>query len=424
MTSSPPPSPTSQALNVLLSHDHQPPPAKLTHLAHSLLAQSRLRAPHLKPEEEIARPYACAEIACRRLRVDVDGRRGGGVPCPPRVYGKLVGFLEGILEATGRTQEVGKGKVTAGRARRKVGDAGLKEDVLSPDARPGTPGDEKSTTPGRHGTTKSQTFLDAVRKGSTSKAAEAAADTEPAQAAPKWIKPLIRQLCTQMSTPRLPPHVYAGVCVVLKLATLWPPPRSSPTSGPVHEDKEDIATLVIAIYLLVLTRMQRGDMTTERYEKVCGLAIRLAELDGGTEKTKKMIESWIQRLHREGWCEDQEWWAAVPEEVIDVESAVDAEEEDDDDEEDMVVPGYQTRQPRGKRKNEGLKMDDRDEQDRDGALLPGLGTMMQDAVDWLSEERSLEYLAWKEGIMKRIKILEKETDRRDPAGAAKKIAVR
>ena len=41
-------------------------PQELLSYAMSLVAQSRSFSSSLKPEEEIARPYACAEIACRR----------------------------------------------------------------------------------------------------------------------------------------------------------------------------------------------------------------------------------------------------------------------------------------------------------------------------------------------------------------------
>jgi origin recognition complex subunit 6 len=44
-----------------------------------------------------------------------------------------------------------------------------------------------------------------------------------------------------------------------------------------------------------------------------------------------------------------------------------------------------------------------------GGLLPGLGTMMQDRVDWLSPERREDYIAWKAGIMKRIENRKKAT---------------
>lgn len=43
-----------------------PLPRELSHLAASLLAQSRSKASSMKPEEEIARGYACAHLACER----------------------------------------------------------------------------------------------------------------------------------------------------------------------------------------------------------------------------------------------------------------------------------------------------------------------------------------------------------------------
>lgn len=55
-----------QALNSLLPTLNNTLPPELVNLALSLLAQSRSRASSLKAEEEIARPYACAEIACKR----------------------------------------------------------------------------------------------------------------------------------------------------------------------------------------------------------------------------------------------------------------------------------------------------------------------------------------------------------------------
>jgi len=41
-------------------------PPELCELATSLLAQSRSKASSLKADEEIARSYACANIACER----------------------------------------------------------------------------------------------------------------------------------------------------------------------------------------------------------------------------------------------------------------------------------------------------------------------------------------------------------------------
>lgn len=53
-------------LNNLLPTLNDNLPSELVDLAVSLLAQSRTRVSSLKAEEEIARPYICADIACKR----------------------------------------------------------------------------------------------------------------------------------------------------------------------------------------------------------------------------------------------------------------------------------------------------------------------------------------------------------------------
>ena len=55
-----------QALSGLIPSLNGPLPPDLVDLALSLLAQSRNKASSLKAEEEIARSYACAHIACER----------------------------------------------------------------------------------------------------------------------------------------------------------------------------------------------------------------------------------------------------------------------------------------------------------------------------------------------------------------------
>lgn len=57
----------SQALTGLIPAISGPLPKELVELAISLLAQSRNQASSLKAEEEIARSYVCANLACERL---------------------------------------------------------------------------------------------------------------------------------------------------------------------------------------------------------------------------------------------------------------------------------------------------------------------------------------------------------------------
>jgi origin recognition complex subunit 6 len=187
--------------------------------------------------------------------------------------------------------------------------------------------------------------------------------------------------------------VYTGTCVVLKLAKLWP------VVGPEHEDEHriSITAMTIAIYFMVSTKMQRGKMTPELYVDRCGIALDVAVEMGSGSFSKDAVDGWIKKMNDKGWCRQQDWWDSVPEGVMDVEGQDNGRE---DVAEDDIVGS--------KRKRRRLLVeDDQAEGDKEGVLLPGLGTMMQDAVDFLSEERTLNYLEWKEEILGRIKQMEK-----------------
>jgi origin recognition complex subunit 6 len=47
-----------------------------------------------------------------------------------------------------------------------------------------------------------------------------------------------------------------------------------------------------------------------------------------------------------------------------------------------------------------------EEEENPAGLLPGLGTMFQPAVDWLSEERRAEFDAWKEDLLESVAVVE------------------
>jgi origin recognition complex subunit 6 len=61
-----------QALTGLMPTLNGPLPPELMDLALSFLARSRNVAQSLKQDEEIARPYACAQLACERLDTGLD----------------------------------------------------------------------------------------------------------------------------------------------------------------------------------------------------------------------------------------------------------------------------------------------------------------------------------------------------------------
>ncbi|KAH9827845.1 Origin recognition complex subunit 6 (ORC6) [Teratosphaeria destructans] len=113
------PSPAELCLSSLLP-TLSPLPPDLLQLSHSLLAQSRARASSLKPDEEIARTYACCHIACERLgkRLALELARPSP-PCPPKVYQRLKTYLGSVLRTPG-TPSGGR----AGRAEDERGRSG------------------------------------------------------------------------------------------------------------------------------------------------------------------------------------------------------------------------------------------------------------------------------------------------------------
>ena len=94
--------------------------------------------------------------------------------------------------------------------------------------------------------------------------------------------------------------------------------------------------------------------------------------------------------------EDLEWFQNVPEGVIDIEDVnLGHDSGVDTDDEDTVQTRKKVKQTAARRA-EALKPDP------DGFLLPGLGTMMQEAVDWLSEESRQDYQVWKADILTKM----------------------
>src|SRR2546423_6422331 len=361
-------------------------PPELVHLATSLLAQSRTRI-SLKQTEEIGRPYACAEIACNRLQSKLKlPSTHGRPPLPPKMYAKMLALMENGLQA----QKPTRVKTTAGKQTASLDSSPAK----GPSApRRQGPDHEMEGSTSAVTTPVTTTGKKVVFAGKIS--ARKPAGTEHEEEAPEWVMPLIRRLCAAFTTPTLPPHVYTGTCVVLKLAGLWPLSDSKQE----HEFRNTVSAMTIAIYFMVLTKMQRGKITPEVYLDRCEKAMQVAEEMGSDGLSRHSVDDWIKRMNDEGWCRRQDWWDSVPENVMDAPAQTDGDAVDDLDEESDVMCS--------KHKRRRLIDSDQPEGDNEGVLLPGLGTMMQDAVDFLSEERMLDYLEWKEGVLKRIKQMEK-----------------
>ncbi|KIW60801.1 hypothetical protein PV05_00988 [Exophiala xenobiotica] len=405
------PSAIQQSLAVLIPTYSQKLPPQLTHLAESLLAQSRQRASHLKPEEEIARAYACCEIACKRLRPTcrLPAVKSSGAPCKPAVYKKLLTFLERVLD-----EDSAQTPKSTPNGRKRAVDGQIK------------PVEPTPTTPsktGRGGTPASGGFLGRIRAASGKTTSRDGDGTGAEDEAPSWLMPSIRKLCRLCSTPLLAPHVYTGTCVVLRLAGLWPRPEDGGEDAESDQNsvsfKEDVTGLLIALYLMTLTRMKTGNMTTSVYKSTCSKSAEELEY----KPAASGVEVWIRRINREGYCGQQDWWVSVPEGVFDFDpnnkdsrvarsASDDVGENEVDEEEDVILSSKRRRKTSGSGESE-------DEDDPEGVLLPGLHTMMQNAVDFLSEERTRDYVNWKKQFLRKLDRL----DKRPAASATRATAV-
>jgi origin recognition complex subunit 6 len=367
-------------------------PSELVALSSSLLAQSLNKASNLKSEEEIARPYACCEIACKRLGSKLKlPALHGRPPCAPRVYRKLLTFLEQALPARLPTKAAEEPPKTSN----------------NPSAKRNTP---KKAAPYSSQSTPQTT----TKKRSTAFAGKVLQKTPQHQeqnddGAPPWAMPLIRRLCLTFSTPLLPPHVYTGLCIVSKLAKL-----PAKQEAEEHTYERDMTSLTVALFFMVLSKMQRGKVSSESYSSDCSSACTIANEEHPTIiLTQEHIDEWIKRISSENWTTDQEWWSSVPENIFDRTRQSSPPADTDDPTINLTAT----------KKRQRITSSDT-EQDPEDTLLPGLGTMMQESIDWLSEDRRADYLDWRAGIESRIKSMDQGIGRKRIRGKGKGVTAR
>lgn len=400
-----PSSTVRQSLQLLLpSHASKLPPS-LVHLSESLLAQSRQRASNLKQEEEIARTHACCEIACRRLRAQcrLPAVKSGGAPCKPVVYRKLVAFLEGLLDGDGGTSARASmtPSKTAGYARptskKRAADGSVKASREDQDIATSI----DAGTPTR--INRSLTFL-----GKINTINPAGALGGDGLEAPKFTMPSIRKLCRVFDTPLLAPHVYTGTCIVLKLAGVWPPSADTDDGDqniriPSNASLDETVTgLLIALFLMTLTKMQNGQMTTSAYKALSQRAVQELQYPHRSAG----VEEWIRCVNREGHIRGQDWWDNVPEAEFDFDYHEDGSRTEDED--DMLSGTGSRLARRGLGRSGRVTGDAGEEQDDpEGVLLPGLATMMQESVDFLREDRTQAFVVWKKNTLRKLDRLNK-----------------
>jgi len=396
-----------QNLNLIIPTAPSLPPS-LIDLATTLLAQSRAKAPTLKPDEEIARPFACCHIACERLKNRLALEIGKvGPPCGPRIYKKLYAFLDSTLQAV---EQAGTPRT------RRV------QDVVEGDA---------ARTPGSGRGGRGAAVVGSAARatpGSLGKRSRAAA--QQVSDLPRYTMPLIRHVCEAHGLPGAATHVYAGVeSVYRSLQTAQeleasapgtPSKRRRSNNGqaeavesvtlPVPTD-DQIPALVAVIYLMTASSMRGEESFTvtrsQRLEMQPRMKLYFArdKTAGSTIDLKSLqtdIQTYYAKAATSGWS-DMEWHRNLP--TMDELTS----QTQHDEENGPVTPRKQPAKTplRRKEKHSQRKIGEEDGYGPAG-LLPGLGTMFQPAVDWLSEDRREDFAFWKQDILSSVEAIEQK----------------
>ncbi|KAJ5560864.1 Origin recognition complex subunit 6 [Penicillium sp. DV-2018c] len=444
--------PVEQALSTLVPTHANDLPQELLSYAMSLVAQSRTFSSSLKPEEEIARPYACAEIACRRLTRTLKlPPLLGRPPCPPRVYKKLYAYLDrSLIASSANIKRSASGSVSGSPSRASSAQTTPTKGAAARN----TPSKAVAPTPrGLQNTPSRSTplkrsmstanLLDTpsktARKASTTRAPKAQESTIIPDA-PDWVMTAIRTVCKVLSTPAprtntwsrppisrtLPPHIFSGVSSVLYITSSmtndeegWDresldflePIVSIDGSDKDDDFKELVYALVVAVYFLVLARRrnpgpdEEEDIEARKMDKKTYIEMRQTALNSlglkNDRRHRDDVDQWISLIMEHGWANGREWFENIP-----YAGHLFGEDEEGKsyqalDEEDALLRGVKP--PKRSAAGGGTRASQSDPAPR-GGLLPGLGTMMQDRVDWLSDDRREDYAVWKENTIECIRV--------------------
>lgn len=226
-----------------------------------------------------------------------------------------------------------------------------------------------------------------------------------------------------------PPHIFAGVSSILyfiskssanddsdfdeEMLEFLEPIMLSKDAANDEDFKELVNALIVAIYFLVLARRRnpvddKADAENESkkldkktFSEMRQTALVSLGLPANDRRHRDDVDQWIALIMEQSWTHGQEWFENVPQ-------AGELFEEDGEyasgEDEDVADEGGDG--PATKRLKSGRRLLLPKDASRKG-LLPGLGTMMQDRVDWLSPDRKDDFLEWKGDVMARIEQMER-----------------
>ncbi|KAK6506852.1 hypothetical protein TWF481_005312 [Arthrobotrys musiformis] len=335
-------------------------PRELIDTTSSLIAQSRHKLSNLKQAEEPAREMLCAHLACERLRTKLDLPvlpDKPPAPVPPRLYKTLYKQFSETLVISSAS------RVSAS-----------------------TPVDPRSSSRSR--TRDGTSTAAAAAKSRSAFIKNTPASSPTANNKDKKIEPyvsLIAELCddeeTKLKTPTAMRHITAGASYIF-------------SSTKYKNLTETPWTLIGVLYVVVVKELMgeeefEGQVEEERrgwYEGKIGEVYKILK---GKGLVKAREGTWKEEFNEVlaevagGDMRETRWFMdMVDGRGIEVEE-VEEEVEEVGGEEDVV-------KAKGKRKA------------ADAGMESGVGSMMQDRLDFLSDKRRKAFSEWKADALRRI----------------------
>ncbi|KAI1867804.1 uncharacterized protein JN550_006945 [Neoarthrinium moseri] len=311
-------------LPTLPSASSLPPP--LLEYASSLLSLSRHNASTLKAEEEVARLYACAHLACERLKTTLDlPPIQARPPVIPRIYKRLYTHLDHILPAAS-VGKSGRVRTPSGKAREATGVFGSAAGQRIRDR--ATPNKEMSLAqfrPKADGTPTKSTGK-AVLPGTGRTAAAR-------DALPPWIRPTTQFMCLKLDNQRMGRTVLAG------MQTIVVPHGKRNRDAWVTEHLSPLLAAVCFMVAMKIANLETGaQISSDQYialrrDIVRALKSARTEVDhrredeevfweGWSNPTPKAVDEALAKIKESQW-QEEDWFAGIDDLVASTHAAGD-----------------------------------------------------------------------------------------------------
>ena len=200
---------------------------------------------------------------------------------------------------------------------------------------------------------------------------------------------VIRRLCRSLRAPAAPPHVFAGI------SSIHPAAKHIPDIA----DELDLAALIVAVTFFVSSRLSGVTIRSDQLVQKMNIAQdTMKDIAQERSEIKEITEPQI-RVHMR-MIVDQKWIEMDWFKNVKMGSGLGLEDDHSSDDSQTATSSEPDDDSNALGRSEQQR---RLHQANDVEYLqPGLATMMQPKVDYLSDESLNEYEIWEAGIRRRM----------------------